>query len=122
MNQFDGARVFSMDLSNHICDERDFKNVAWILFESAVGENFVGCHHAERIARVFTEFGDYNVMRDSKDSCFIEFYSYDKDAVKGQSIDDFIEVMTERKEEFGVKEVRSYDTARKFKARILKND
>jgi len=94
--------------------------VAWILFETNQSQTFLGCHQAERIARSLTEFGDYNIMRDSKNSCFIEFYSYDKDVVKEGNIESFIEVIKERKEEFGIVEVRDYAHAKKFKAKCPK--
>ena len=64
---------------------------------------------------MFVEFGDYNVMRDTNDSCFIEFYAYDK-TTGISDIGQFISALEKEAEKYGVAEVRSYENARKFKA------
>lgn len=116
INQFDGARVFFLNPSQQLPETKDFSNVAWILMEKEASKKLEGVSHAEMIAKLFVEFGDYNVMRDSKHSFFIEFYCYDKKVVPSESIDEVLAVLTKRKAEFGIAEVRNYENARKFRA------
>lgn len=44
---------------------------------------------------MFTKFGDYNIMKDTKNSFFIEFYAYDPVTLPEMSIDNFIEKVME---------------------------
>ena len=43
---------------------------------------FVGSTCAEQLSKLFLEFGDFNIMRDSECSFFIEFYFYDSVVLK----------------------------------------
>ena len=83
-----------MNPTRQVPETRDFSNVAWIQFEDYQHKSFIGIFHAEKIAKLFVEFGDYNVMRDRQDSCFIEFYSYDEELLgKEGKIEDVIAIL-----------------------------
>jgi len=39
---------------------------------------------------LFSEYGDFYIMRDTKDSAFLEFFFFDKAKVPEQTTDNFI--------------------------------
>ena len=55
-------------------------------------------------------------MRDSKVSCFIEFYYYDPERLPNQNLENFIKYVNERKEAMGIEVAVTYKEAEKFKA------
>ena len=70
---------------------------------------------ADLIATKFTDFGDFNIFKDHQDSCYIEFYFFDTSSGVS-SLQEFIDVINERKKEFGVELIVPYSEAVKFKA------
>ena len=45
---------------------------------------------ADKVAQLFGDYGDLNVFKDQVHSCYIEFYYFDQNVVKSQSIDEVI--------------------------------
>ena len=76
---------------------------------------------SDEIARIFSEFGDLNVYKDSHSSFFIEFYFIEASAVPTQTIPDFIKIVFAKEagayvKRHGIRNVVSYQDAIKFKA------
>ena len=40
---------------------------------------------ADEIGLKFGGYGDFNVVKDSQNSCYIEFYYYDENEIKGEN-------------------------------------
>ncbi len=84
---------------------RDFSAVIWVQMETKNQDEcklILSVYHdsapaksvlADEIARIFSEFGDLNVYKDSHSSFFIEFYFIEPSAVPTQTIPDFIKVL-----------------------------
>ena len=72
----------------------------------------------DEMAKVFSEFGDFNTFKDSQSSFFLEFYYLEPKVVPSQTIEEFIKVLFQGKvaEERGIKMVVPYSDAIKFKA------
>lgn len=47
----------------------------------------------DEMARVFSEFGDFNTFKDSQSSFFLEFYYLEPKIVPSQTIEEFIKVL-----------------------------
>ena len=58
---------------------------------------------------MFSDFGDFNVFKDSHKSCYIEFFTYEQSKIA--SLDDFVRILNENKEKFGIKEAFLYKDA-----------
>lgn len=63
---------------------------------------------------MFGEFGDFSVFKDTKYSCYIEFYYYDEQRVK--NIEEVIEQVVVKKGEMGISEILPHKDAVKFKS------
>jgi hypothetical protein len=68
------------------------------------------------LAQLFTRYGDFNVFKDSKSSFYIEIFYLEPTVIKSQSINEFIEVVNQQKEELGIITIVPYKDAVKFKA------
>jgi hypothetical protein len=71
---------------------------------------------ATDIGRKFDEFGDFNIYKDSQNSCYIEFYYFDKERLPSGNIGEFIKIVQEKPEDYGVTIIAPYEEAVKFKA------
>ena len=113
LNQYDGGRMFSLDPEVHAStNDKNFGDTAWLSFEKSI-EQIGGI---EQLAKLFEEYGDFNTFKDSDNSCFIEFFIYEPSKVQSKSIEDFVKIVNESKNKFGVKVACLYNEANKFKA------
>ena len=70
---------------------------------------------ADKSAHLFTEYGDFNLYKDSTTSFFMEFYYMEPTKVPSQTVDEFISIVGQKPVK-GVKKVVPYRDAVKFKA------
>lgn len=71
---------------------------------------------AETIASLFSKFGDFYIFKNTKKTCLLQFYFYDKDYVLEKSPKGFIEFISKNKDEYHIAEIMQYDQAPKFVA------
>lgn len=89
LSVFDNARLYHLDPNRQEEKEKDWSNIAHLQFQDT--------QQLELIAEKFTDFGDFNLFKDDRNTCYIEFYTYDPDTVKGQNLQGFIEAVEARK-------------------------
>jgi hypothetical protein len=67
---------------------------------------------------MFSNFGDFHVYKDTKKSCILNFYYFDKTYVEEKSPQAFIEQMStpENMDKYKIETICSYDKAPKFVA------
>ena len=111
-NQFDWCKVYHFDPNRQEDVAKEFQNVAWFLL--ADDEN--GDLRADQLAERFTDYGDYNLTKDSKNSCYIEFYYYEPTKIPSQTIEGFIQAALQEAQLLGIKEVVPYAQAAKFRS------
>ncbi len=113
LNQYDGGRMFSLDPAAHASvNDKNFGDIAWLSFEKSI-EQMGGI---EQLAKQFEEYGDFNTFKDSENSCFIEFFYYEQSKVNPKTIGEFVRIVNENKNKFGIKVACLYNEANKFKA------
>ncbi len=73
---------------------------------------------ADKLAKLFDDFGDFNIFKDSQSSFFMEFYYLEVATVPSQTVEEFIQKVTapEAAKQLGIKAVVPYKDATKFKA------
>ena len=71
---------------------------------------------ADEVAKKFSDFGDFNIFKDSQTSCYVEFFYIDESKVKSQQVKEIIEMVNSNKEALGVEIVVPYEEAVKFKS------
>lgn len=88
--------------------------IAWVQMDEAASTGL----SAGDLAHLFSEFGDFNVYKDSQSSFFMEFYYLEPSIVPSQTIPEFINVLTtgETARSKNVKAAVEYKDATKFKA------
>lgn len=77
---------------------------------------FGGHNHAYRLTELFTDYGDFNVMRCSKHAIFVEFFAFNPEIVKTENCEELIQILQENKENLRIREVRKFEDADKFVA------
>jgi hypothetical protein len=91
--------------------QKDTSMIVWVQMEEERGGSLV-----DEMARVFSDYGDYSVYKDSQSSFFLELFYIDPKSVPTQTVAEFITVASEKTRERGVKRVVPYAEAIKFKA------
>jgi len=86
MNQFDNCACFHMDPAKpdagaKLAAERE-KDIVWIRFKDEMEAEDLS---ADAIAQMFADIGDYQVYKDTKNSCIINFFYIDKDVIAAKS-------------------------------------
>lgn len=73
---------------------------------------------ADELAQRLSDFGDFNVFKDSQSSFFLEFYYIEPAKVPSQTVEEFIKVLlnADDAKKRGIKQVVPYREANKFKA------
>jgi hypothetical protein len=113
LNQYDGGRMFSLDPAVHAStNDKDFGDIAWLSFDKSI-EQIGGI---EQLAGLFEEYGDFNTFKDSDNSCYVEFFFYESSKVPTKTIGEFVKIVNESKNKFGIKAACLYNEASKFKA------
>jgi len=81
-------------------------------------EDIEGGLSADKLARLFDDFGDFNIFKDSQSSFFMEFFYLELCTVPSQTVEEFISKVTapELAKQLGIKAVVPYMEATKFKA------
>lgn len=54
------------------------------------------------IASQYGSFGDFNIFKDSPSSFYIEFFYFEESEVPKQQIEEFIQIIDQRKGELGI--------------------
>ena len=92
--------------------EKDYSNIVWVQMEDSVDET------ADKLAHRMSEFGDFNVFKDSQSTFFMEFYFIEPDVVPTQSIEDLISMVLKPDvaKRLAIKAIVPYKEATKFKA------
>ncbi len=111
-NQYDGCRVWHFDPKRQEEVAKDFTNIAWLVFSDRRVEE----QNADHLASLFTEYGDFNLTKDSKTSCYIEFYYFEPSKVPTQTIQEFISVATSESERLGLSMIVPFSEAVKFRS------
>ena len=119
MNQFDNCACFGLnpdhpDRGAMSIEERQ-KEVVWIRFQDCYNVSEMS---AETIASIFSDFGDFYVFKDQKQSVLLHFYYIDGSKVEEKSAGAFIELMNtaEMKALYKLEEVSRFSDAKKFVA------
>ena len=68
------------------------------------------------IASKFTDFGDFNIVKDSGNSCYLEFYFIEPKKVPTQKLEEVIQQINANKEQIGVRIATPYSGAVKFES------
>jgi len=119
MNQFDNCACFHMNPEKPdkgaLTIETKQKEVVWLKFEDSYD---VSSLSAETIASMFSEFGDFHVFKDTKQSVLMHFYYLDKNYIECKSTEGFIAYMSkpESKAKYHVSNVSTLFNAPKFVA------
>ena len=73
---------------------------------------------ASTMIEMFSKYGDFHLYKDTLQSCIINFYHIDKDALEDNTPQGFIKMLSGKKamEEFKIETVCPYDQAPKFVA------
>jgi hypothetical protein len=92
--------------------EKDYSNIVWVQVEDEIEET------ADKLGLRMSEFGDFNVFKDSQTSFFMEFYFIEPDTIPSQSVLDLIAMISkpEHAKRLGIKAIVPYKEANKFKA------
>lgn len=98
--------------------EKDFSNIVWIEFDESAAAKGA---NVDVLASLLSDFGDFNVFKDTHNSIYLEFFYFEPEAVPGQSVEDFIKVLTVENEgakakSRGIKKIVPWKVAAKFKA------
>lgn len=117
LNQYDNCACFHMNP-----DKTDFaatqieqkqEDVVWIRFQD---DYEVDDLSAETIASMFSEFGDFYIVKNTRKSVLLQFYYFDKDAISEKSVAAFIQLIESNKDKYKVAEVKAFNEAPKFVA------
>ena len=92
--------------------EKDYSKIVWVQMDDSIDET------ADKLAQRMTEFGDFNVFKDSQASLFMEFYFIEPDVVPSQTIEELIELALrpDVAKRLGIRAIVPYKEATKFKA------
>ena len=113
LNQYDGGRMFSLDPAVHeSTNDRNFGDVAWLSFDKSIEQT----GGIEQLARLFEEYGDFNTFKDSANSFFMEFFFYEPSKLPTKTIVEFVKIVNENKNKFGIKVACLHNEVGKFKA------
>lgn len=69
-------------------EEKDYTNIIWVQMEDGIDET------ADKLAQRMSEFGDFNVFKDSQTTFFMEFYFLEPDVVPSQTVADLVTIMS----------------------------
>ncbi len=74
--------------------------------------------NADELGRTLSDFGDYNVIKDSQNSFFLEFYFIEPTLIPTQTVDEVIKVLLtdDNASKRGIRQMVPYKDATKFKA------
>ena len=88
--------------------------IVWVQMQ----EEIAGGELANELAQRFSDYGDFNVHKDSQSSFFMEFFYFEPTAVPTQTTIEFVKILNagENAKKRGVKEAMLYKDATKFKA------
>lgn len=119
MNQFDNCSCFHLNPDKPcvfaaLTKEKQ-KDLIWIKFKETFNVDDLS---AETIAQMFSNFGDYQVYKDTQKSCIINFFYYDVKVVGSKSIQGLLELLKkpESMDKYYIDQVCTYDQAPKFVA------
>ena len=115
LSQFAG-QYYILDPSRQNEDpEKDVSQVVWVQLEdSKLPQGLM----ADEMARTLSDYGDFNVYKDSQNSFFLEFYYMEPKVIPTQTVDEFIKILftSDQAQKRGIKNVVPYKEAAKFKA------
>eukprot|EP00347_Sterkiella_histriomuscorum_P019713 403340574 len=112
-NQFDSGRLYHLDPARQEDVAKDWSNVAWIQVEPELEDM-----RADQLSHKLGQYGDFAIVRDSKNSFYLEFFYLEPNMVQSQDIDGFIQALNEgeKMKELGFKHIVPYQEAVKFRA------
>merc|ERR1712166_776828 len=90
MNQYNGCACYHMDPEKPDraaldLEERN-QDILHLQFQEGKCSNLT----AQNLAYVFSDFGDFHVFKDTKDSAILNFYYMDQQVIGGKTIQSFI--------------------------------
>jgi hypothetical protein len=92
MNQFDNCSCFGLDPQkpDRAAQESESKHtdVVWIKFLDDFDCDDLS---AETLSAMFSCFGDFHLFKDTRRSCILNFYYYEKTQIEDKSAEGFIE-------------------------------
>lgn len=95
MNQFDNCSCFGLDPEKpdkaSIQAAEKHSDIVWLKFRDDFDADDLS---AETISHMFSQFGDFHVVKDTKKSCILNFYYFDKTYVSEKSPEAFIKQMS----------------------------
>jgi hypothetical protein len=73
---------------------------------------------AQNLAYLFSDFGDFHLFKDTKDSAILNFYYMDQHIIGGKTIQSFITFISQplKLEKYHIESVSPYSDAPRFKA------
>ena len=91
------------------------KNYIWIKFRDDFNVEELS---ATTISELFAKYGDFHVLKDTKKSCILNFYTIDSDILKKNNTQGMLEHLRDKKvmDELKIEVVCPYNEAPKFVA------
>ena len=119
MNQFDNCSCFGLDPEKPdkaaLESESKHQDIIWIKFNDEFDCDDLS---AETLSTMFSSFGDFHLFKDTRKSCILNFYYYEKTQVEERSSAGFIKLISQPQnmEKFHVQMICPYDQSQKFVA------
>jgi len=116
MDAFGSERYYNLVPELHLAfvktqeDNAEFPTTVHLTFKSG----FIGTMTAKDVSKMFMEYGDFYLFKDTKDSVFMEFFFLDKEMVKDQKLETFIS-MVKKEAHLQVVEGCLHEQAPRFK-------
>jgi hypothetical protein len=81
-------RLFHLDPQNKDPKPKEWDNIAWIELDYVTSEKPIN-----QIAEIFSEFGDFNIFKETKNSCYLEFYYFEPTKVPSKTLEEFMKII-----------------------------
>lgn len=94
--------------------EKDYSMIIWIQMNEQVADGKM----ADELSNMFSDFGDFNLYKDSQSSFYIEFYYIEPKFIPSQTAEEVLNVLTSENmsKKLGIQTAVLYKDATKFKA------